>query len=528
MKAPLFSSIGRDLPASVVVFLVALPLCLGIAVASGAPPIAGIIAGAVGGIVVGLASGSPLGVSGPAAGLTAIVLTAIHSLGSYEAFLAAVVLAGVIQVALGFLRAGVIAYYFPNSVIKGMLAGIGIIIVLKQIPHAMGYDADYMGDLDFEQRDSHNTFSELYYMLGGIGQGAVVISLVCLALMLLWERPFIKRMKGLNMVPGPLLAVIAGILLARFFQQMPGLTVGNGHYVDLPDIQGFGDLTRPAWAAFLDPQVLGVAFTIAIVASIETLLCVEATDKLDPWKRLTPANRELHAQGVGNIISGLLGGLPVTQVIVRSSANIQAGGQNKLSAVAHGILLLVCVLTVPGLLRTIPLASLAAILLLVGYKLVKPSQFKAMWHAGPMQFAPFLVTVLGVAFIDLLSGVGLGLAVAIVHILWKNYKVPFHFDPARHLPGMPIHIELSEDVTFLNKAGIKRTLSELPDGAKVIIDARRTVDLDPDVKEIIDEFTLSTKERDITYELVGFKDGPSKAPNTLQQEVKRVAHRATD
>ena len=521
----LFSSWKQDLPASIVVFLVALPLCLGIALASGAPLIAGVIAGAVGGIIVGLVSGSPLGVSGPAAGLTAIVLVAIQDLGAYELFLASVIIAGGIQIILGFLRAGVIAYYFPNSVIKGMLAGIGIIIILKQIPHAVGYDADPIGDLDFHQVDQHTTFSQLYYMLDQVNQGAVIISLVCLALMIFWDRPFIQRHKVLTFIPGPLLAVVAGVVLSAVFQDIPNLNVGLGHYVDIPTIRGFGDLPSPDFSGIMNPKVWTVAFTIAIVASLETLLCVEATDKLDPWKRVTPANRELHAQGIGNVVSGLLGGIPLTQVIVRSSANIQSGGKNKLSAVVHGLLILGAVLVLPDAMRMIPLASLAAILLLVGYKLAKPSLFKAQYRAGLMQFIPFVVTVLGVAFTDLLTGVGLGLAVAIVHILWKNYSTPFHFDPSKHLPGMPIHIELSEDVTFLNKAGIKRTLGELPDGAKVIIDARRTVELDPDVKEIIDEFITGAVKRGINCEMVGFMDRTKKAPTTLEQEVKRVAQR---
>lgn len=508
----LFSSWKQDLPASIVVFLVALPLCLGIALASGAPLIAGITAGVVGGMVVGLISGSSLGVSGPAAGLTAIVLVAIAELGSYELFLTAVILSGVLQVVLGLLRAGVIAYYFPNSVIKGMLTGIGIIIILKQIPHAVGYDADPIGDMDFVQVDQHNTLSELYYMLDGITPGAVVISLVCLALMVLWERPFIQRHKALSFVPGPLLAVAAGVILSELFRSDPTLVVGAGHFVDIPDLTGLGDLPRAQIDGMMNPKVWTVAFTIAIVASLETLLCVEATDKLDPWKRVTPANRELLAQGIGNAASGLLGGLPVTQVIVRSSANIQAGGHGRLSAVVHGVLLLCAVLLLPDLMRLIPLASLAAILLMVGYKLAKPSMFTEQWQAGPMQFIPFLVTVLGVAFTDLLTGVGMGMGVAVIHILWKNYRTPFHYDPGRHKPGMPIYIELSEDVTFLNKAGIKRTLGELPDGSRVVIDGSRSVDLDNDVREIIEEFVAGAPARKIRVQLIDLKPRKGQEP----------------
>lgn len=515
----------QDLPASVVVFLVALPLCLGIALASGAPLISGLVAGAVGGIVVGMVSRSALGVSGPAAGLVAIVLTAIAELGGYESFLLAVVLAGVLQVVFGALRAGIIAYYFPNAVIKGMLAGIGITIVLKQIPHAVGFDSNYMGDESFEQLDQRNTWSELFYMTDGINYGAVIITVVCVLMMLLWERPWVKNNSILKLIPGPLLAVIIGLVLSKVFVSIPALTIGPGHFVGLPDIKGLSDLHLPDFSGIASWSVWKVAITIAVVASIETLLCVEATDKLDPYNRTTPANRELLAQGTGNIVSGLLGGLPITQVIVRSSANLQAGGRTSLSAILHGILIVLSALLLPDLLRSIPFACLAAILLLVGYKLAKPSQFKEMWKAGPMQFIPFVVTVLGVYFIDLLWGVGLGLMVSIVHILWKNYRVPYHFDPYKYRPGMPIHIQLSEDVTFLNKAGIKRTFGELPDNCRVVVDASRTLDLDPDVREIIEDFRDSAPDRGINVELVGY-DKPAPKPlsvGALADTVRKFA-----
>ncbi len=528
-RSSVFRSWKQDLPASVVVFLVALPLCLGIALASGAPLISGVVAGVVGGIVVGIVGGSPLGVSGPAAGLTAIVLTAITDLGSYEIFLLSVILAGVVQVAMGALRAGIIAYYFPSSVIKGMLAGIGVIIILKQIPHSVGYDADPFGDESFQQADQQNTLSELVNMLDFISPGAVIVTLISLALLILWEKPFVRDRKYLSLIPGPLLAVIAGIATAQLLAQFPSLAIGNGHFVDLPDITGLSVLPAPDLSGITNMKVWTVAFTIAIVASLETLLCVEATDKMDPWRRTTPANRELLAQGIGNMTSGILGGLPITQVIVRSSANIQSGGRTKLSTILHGTLLLVSVLSIPHLLRLIPLASLAAILLTVGFKLSKPALYRSMWNAGIMQFIPFLVTVLGVAFTDLLTGVGLGMAVAIMHILYKNYRVPFHFDPGKHLRGMPIHIELSEDVTFLNKAGIRRTLNELPPGSRVVIDARRTIDLDPDVLEIIDTAVASGKENGITFELIGFrKRKQDRSVPNAQREVEKVAQEMAD
>lgn len=508
----MFKHLKSDLPASIVVFLVALPLCLGIAVASGAPPVSGLIAGVIGGTVVGALSGSPLGVSGPAAGLTAIVAMGIAELGSFEALLAATVVAGVIQVGLGVARAGIIAYYFPSSVIKGMLAGIGIIIMLKQVPHAVGDDKDYMGDESFDQPDRLNTFQELWYAVQDPAPGAVLITLACLALMLLWERPAIQRHAWLRYIPGPLLAVALGIVLALGFASVPALAIDAAHFVRLPDLMERGSYALPSFDAVGSSAFWRIAFTLAIVASIETLLCVEATDKLDPWKRFTPANRELYAQGAGNILCGLLGGLPVTQVIVRSSANIQSGGRTRLSAILHGVWLLVAVLSIAALLRMVPLASLAAVLLLVGYKLAKPALFRSMWKQGLPQFLPFIVTVVFMAVTnDLLRGVALGLGMALVHILWKNYRMPFHYDPYRYKPGMPIYIELSEDVTFLNKAGIKRTLHEIPDGAYVVIDGGRSIELDPDVREIIDDFTSTTKARGIRLQLMNMPEDPRKA-----------------
>lgn len=516
-RRPLFNSWRQDLPASIVVFLVALPLCLGIAVASGAPPVSGIIAGVVGGILVGAFSGSPLGVSGPAAGLTAIVAAGIAELGSFELLLGAVVAAGVIQILLGAVHAGVIAYYFPSSVIKGMLAGIGIIIMLKQVPHIVGYDRDPMGDESFDQPDKLTTFGELWQALQAPHPGAMLIAAACIALLILWDRPFVQRRRWLAYVPGPLLAVVCGLVLAAVFSGIPALAIGPGHYVPLPDLMDGSSYLLPSFAAWNTGVFWRVAFTIAVVASIETLLCVEATDKLDPEKRITPANRELFAQGTGNLISGLLGGLPLTQVIVRSSANIQSGGRTKLAAILHGFWLLVSVFTIAGLLRMVPLAGLAGVLLLVGYKLAKPSLFISMWRSGRAQFVPFIATVgLMTVTNDLLHGVALGLAMALIQILWKNYRVPFHYDPLRYKPGMPIYITLSEDVTFLNKAGIKRTLSEVPDGARVVIDGARSIDMDPDVREIIDEFQSTAHARGIRLELLNFPPRRGERPQKVR------------
>jgi MFS superfamily sulfate permease-like transporter len=503
------ANLKYDVPASLVVFLVATPLCLGIAMASGAPLFAGIIAGIVGGIVVGLASGSPLGVSGPAAGLAVIVLNAIATLGSYEAFLTSVVLAGVIQVVLGYLRAGIIGYYFPSSVIKGMLSGIGLIIILKQIPHAFGYDKVPEGNISFQQPDQHNTFSELWYMFDAITPGAIIVAALSLILLIVWEKPFIKRIKALQYVQGPLVAVVVGILLNLGFAAFaPSLVIDGRHMVSIPVIDGMAGLQSvlrfPDLGQLVNPAVLTTAFTMAIVASLETLLCVEATDKLDPFKRITPTDRELKAQGLGNIVSGLIGGLPITQVIVRSSANIQSGGRTKVSAVLHGVLLLFAVLLIPKILNLIPLATLAAILLVVGYKLAKPSMFKAMYKLGWFQFVPFMVTVVGILLTDLLVGIALGMGVAIFHLLLINLRNPYFLVEERHDEhGDAFVLHLSEDVSFLNRASIIQTLDAIPPHTRVIIDASRSVRIDYDVYEILTEFEKKAELNDIDVTMQG-------------------------
>jgi len=477
-KNGLFSHLKSDFPASIIVFLVAVPLCLGIALASGAPLFSGIIAGIVGGIVVGALSGSQLGVSGPAAGLAVIVLTAIQELGAFETFLLAVVIGGIFQTILGFAKAGIIGYYFPSSVIKGMLTGIGVIIILKQIPHAFGYDKDFEGSLSFAQPDGHNTFSELFYMFEAISPGAVVITLASLAILILWEQPFMKKIKLFQMIQGPLVVVILGIILnLAFVNGYFGLRTDQMVALPVPENMAgfFGQFSFPDFTQITNPAVWVTGITIAVVASLETLLCLEATDKLDPYKRTSPANRELKAQGVGNVISGLIGGLPITQVIVRSSTNIQSGGRTKMVAIMHGMIILIAAMALPTILNLIPLASLAAILFLVGYKLAKPTVFKQMYNLGKMHFVPFMVTVVGIVLTDLLTGIGMGMAVAIFFILYNNYKKPFMFQKNKHLSDGKIHLALAQDVTFINKASIQRTLTQIPDGAEVIIDARKTI-----------------------------------------------------
>lgn len=490
-----------DLPAGVVVFLVAMPLCLGIAMASGAPLYSGIISGIIGGVVIGILSGSPLGVSGPAAGLAVIVLNAITDLGGFEIFLVAVVIAGIIQVIIGFAKAGIVAYYFPSSVIHGMLAGIGVLIFLKQIPHAFGYDHNPEGDFSFSQMDGENTFSEIIHMFGNITPGVVVITVVSLFILILWETELLKKLKFTKVVPGPLVIVIIGIILNKVFANNSQLAISPDHLVKIPvsgSVEEFlGNFILPDFSALSNPQVYITAIVIAVVASIETLLCTEAIDKLDPFKRITPTNRELKAQGIGNIISGLIGGLPITQVIVRSSANQQSGGKTKSATIVHGVLLLISIILIPKVLNLIPLATLATILLVVGFKLSKPALFKKMYAQGPGQFYPFIITIIGIIFTDLLTGIGLGMVVAISVILYNNYKIPYKM-LRENLEGRDkIKIVLSEDVTFLNKASILKALGQIPDDTYVEINASNTHFIHNDVCEIIEDFKINALSRNI-------------------------------
>ena len=496
-----------DLPASIVVFFVALPLCLGIALASGAPLFSGLIAGIVGGIVVGALSGSKIGVSGPAAGLAAIVLTSIGTLGSFENFLVAVVLGGVFQILLGIGKAGVIGYYFPSSVIKGMLTGIGIIIILKQIPHFFGYDADPEGDFAFFQVDGQNTFSEIIRAVNHIQPGSALVGIIGLGILMLWENILSKKAKIFQLIQGPVVAVVVGILFYVLTSENSALAISASHLVSVPVPDGmdsfFAQLSFPAFAALSNPDVWVVGFTIALVASLETLLCVEATDKLDPHKNVTPTNRELLAQGTGNILSGMIGGLPITQVIVRSSANIQSGGSSKISTIVHGFLLLISVILIPRLLNMIPLSVLAAILLVVGYKLAKPRLFKSMYALGWKQFVPFAVTVAGIIFTDLLVGISLGLLVGIIVILIKSYQNShFLHKEGEDVDDGRVKMTLAEEVTFFNKGAILKELDRLPHDSFLELDVTNTKYLDNDVIEILDDFVHKAKERNISIKLV--------------------------
>lgn len=519
-KPSLFGSWRSDIPAAVVVFFVALPLCLGIALASGAPLFSGLIAGIIGGIVVGMISGSQIGVSGPAAGLAAIVLSAITDLG-YEIFLVAVVLGGLIQVGFGLLKLGIIGYYFPSSVIKGMLTGIGIIIILKQIPHFFGWDRDPEGDFAFFQVDGSNTFAEIVEITDNVSPGATVIAFVALGILILWEVVLKKQGKIFTLIQGPLVAVVVGIIYFLLTQGNEQWGISSEHLVSVPvptDLDSFlGQFNFPDFSAITQPAIWVTGFTIALVASLETLLCVEATDKLDPHKRVTPTNRELLAQGTGNVLSGLIGGIPITQVIVRSSANIQSGGQTKFSAIFHGFLLLTSVILIPGILNMIPLSVLAAVLLLVGFKLAKPSTFRSIYLSGWKQFIPFIVTVLGIIFTDLLIGIGMGLAVGIFIILYKSYQNSHFLNKETSEDGHDyVKLTLAEEVTFFNKGAILKELDRLPPGSNVEIDVRQTRYLDYDIVEILEDFAFKAKEREINIKIVSERGIVENPPSYLK------------
>lgn len=509
-KINLFANLNSDFAAGLVVFLVALPLCLGIAMASGAPLFSGIISGVVGGIVVGYLSQSHISVSGPAAGLTAIILTAVTDFKAFDVFLLAAFLAGAIQLILGFVKAGSISNYFPNNVIEGMLAGIGIIIILKQLPHAVGYDTDFEGDEAFFQTDGNNTFSSLLGFFDYIQLGSIVITLISLAILISWNK--LPALKKLKLIPGALVAVVVGVILNEIFTVSGStLAIQKEHLVSLPIPTSFEEfkniIITPNFSSITNQKVWVVALTIAIVASIETLLCIEAADRMDFQKRYTNPNVELKAQGIGNMISSLLGGLPMTSVVVRTSANNNAGAKSKMAAIIHGVLLLISVLAIPSILNKIPLATLAAILLLVGYKLAKPATFLHFWHYGKYQFVPFIATLLAVVFTDLLKGVALGIIISIIFVLRGNLKRAYIFRKEEYEDGDIIHIDLAQEVSFLNKAAIKSTLAKIPENSKVIIDAKDTVYIAHDVLDLITEFKeIRSKDLNIKVKLKNFKN----------------------
>ncbi len=508
-KAPLSVTLPKDITASIAVFLVALPLCLGIALASNAPLFAGLISGIVGGIVVGILSGSHKSVSGPAAGLTAIVAAQIAALGNFEAFLAAVVVAGAIQILMGAFRLGFIAAFFPLSVIKGLLAAIGLILILKQIPHVLGHDVDAEGEMSFEQPDHENTFTEIAATLSDIVPGAALIGIASILLLLSWDK--VKVLKKLP-IPSALVVVLLGVV-ANVILRMMGHSweVQASHLVQVPvaeDLKALlGFLQFPDLAHFSNPLVFKAAVTIALVATLETLLNLEAVDKIDPDQRQSPPNRELMAQGAGNMLVGLIGGLPMTSVIVRSSVNINSGGRTKLSAILHGILLVICVITVPHWLNEIPLSSLAAILIVTGFKLASPKLFKEMWKEGRHQFLPFMFTIVAIVFTDLLTGVLIGLCMSILFILHSNLRRPLRRIVEKHASGDVLRIELANQVSFLNRASLEKTLYEVPRGGRVLIDARSTDYIDPDIRDLLSDFRETTsKAHGVEVNFIGLKD----------------------
>ena len=497
------SFIKGDWKSGIAVFLVALPLCLGIALASGAPLLAGLVAGIVGGTIVSLLSGSELSVSGPAAGLTIIVATAIIELGSFPGFLVAVIIAGVIQIALGLLKLGKIGGFFPSSVIRGMLVAIGVVIILKQIPHAIGDDLDFIGELEFNQKDGKNTFSEILASFATLKAGALLISAIGLIILFSWTK-LGETFRFMNALPASLFVVLAGVAMNESFAVWaPDWYLGDSkdHMVNLPIFASTSEvwsgLVSPDWSFLTNSKVYSIALTLAIVASLESLLSLEATDSLDPLKRISSPDRELLAQGVGNVTSGLLGGIPITSVIVRSSTNVYSGGKSRMSGFFHGILLLAAVLALPLYLNKIPLACLASVLLYTGYKLAHPSAFKKVIAEGWKQWVPFLVTVAVVVGVDLLWGIFIGTLVGLVFVILTNYSSVFTV----FQNGNEILIKFQKDVTFLHKMSLKETLRKIPSGAEVYIDTTKVLFMDHDIKQLIDEFIATAHERGIEADI---------------------------
>jgi MFS superfamily sulfate permease-like transporter len=497
----------KDFVAGIIVFLIALPLCLGIAQASGAPLFSGLVAGIVGGIIVGFLSGSHVSVAGPAAGLTAIVLVAIGEMKAFDIFLCSVIIAGVIQLLLGFAKAGGIANFIPSSVIEGMLAGIGLTIIIKQVPDAVGYAKNSSARM--ADADDGIVFNFISTSLHHVQPAAIIIALLGIGTLVLWQTKWFKK---IQLLPAGLLVVVMGIVINMILKTAaPSLYLDNTHLVNLPVASSlgefFGHFTLPDLKGFSMPKVWETGAVIAVVASIETLLCIEAADKLDSQKRYTPVNRELKAQGVGNIVSGLLGGLPMTSVIVRTSANINAGARSKMSTIIHGVLLVICAASIPFVLNMIPKAALAAILIFTGYKLCRPSIFKHMWQGGWTQFVPFMATLVAVVSLDLLKGVGIGLVISVFYILRQNMRIPYYFIRNTYSNGDLVKLTLAQEVSFLNKASIKETLENIPANTSLIVDATLTEYIDFDVLDIIKEFhDYKAPEKNIRMSLVGFKD----------------------
>lgn len=523
------NSFKYDLPAAFVVFLVALPLCLGIALASGAPLFSGIIAGIIGGIVIGTLSGSQVSVSGPAAGLTIIVATAITTLGSFEAFLLAVVISGIFQIIFSFLRAGSLSNYIPSSVINGMLAAIGIVIILKQIPHALGRDDRYLGDFDFffEPEVASNTLIDIMRAALSLNSEAVIITVLSVGLLILWDKPIIKKQPWLSMIPGPLLVVLLGIIINESFKYVFHdfyLKAEDGHLVTLPVVESLDafikQFSRPDFLFWQDPKIYSVAFTLALVGSIETLLSIEASDKMDTFRRISDGNKELRAQGIGNFMSGLIGGLPITSVIVRSTANVYAGARTRKSAVFHGVFLLLSVILIPQILNRVPLASLAAILMVIGYKLTSIKIYQKSYANGIDQFLPFICTVLGIVFIDLLAGVALGLLVGLFFVIRINQKSAITMVEDNNY----FLIQFKKDMSFINKIELKKKLASLPHGCKVIIDATNSRYIDKDIYDLLEDFAESAQFKQIHIEYRHYFDKVQTLWKTTKSSCSPIKH----
>ena len=494
-----YAHLGDNLSASIVVLLIALPLCVGIALASGTPIFSGIIAGIIGGVVVGQLSGSHLSVSGPAASLTFVVSAMIIKLGSFETFLLAVLIAGFFQILFGFLKGGIFGDYIPNAVIKGMVAAIGIILMMKQIPHLLGYDTDFEGDESFLQNDQNNTITSILTALKFLTPMAVFIGVISIILLMLWELFNRKSNKWIHYVPGPLIVVVVAILLNSYgtevFQMLP---LEQKHLVWLPVANNVHEFlsffTFPNFHEIGNHEVWLAGFMLAVIASLETLLGIEAVDKLDPLKRVTPSNKELNAQGIGNIISGLIGGLPITSVIVRSSANVTAGGKTKQSAIFHGALILICATCIPFVINKIPLSAIAAILIVTGYKIARVTLFKEMFKRGLNQFIPFCITIIAILFSNLLYGIAIGIIVSIIFIIRGNFKSAILMiqDNNQYL------IRFRKDITFLNKAIIKQKLESLPNNSFVLIDVKKADFIDKDVIDEINDFLCHVHLKNIS------------------------------
>ncbi|MCL6260495.1 SulP family inorganic anion transporter [Aquiflexum sp. TKW24L] len=511
IKAQYKKHFKTDLSAGLVVFLIALPLCLGISLASGAPLFAGIISGIIGGIVVGFLSGSSINVSGPAASVALVVFTAIQTMGSYQAVLLAVILAGIFQIILGFIKAGTIAYFFPNAMIKGILASIGLVLILKQIPHALGIDEVFEGMESFRQNDGRNTFSEIAYVMQNIGWGATIITLFSLAIIILWERPGLKKYSFFQFFPSALAAVIFAILINLGYNlYLPELALGSNHLVQLPVAKDFGEFfgffTLPDFSQITNPQIITIALSITFIASLESLLSTEAGDKLDPYKRKTSTNTELKAQGIGNIVAGLVGGLPITAVIVRTSANVNAGGRTKVATMTHGVIMLICVALIPTVLNMIPLAALSAVLFVVGYKLTSYPIYAGVFKQGKKQFLPFIITILTVMFTDLITGIIVGGTVAVFFILRDNYKNAYLHNKVAKDGNEKTTVRLAEEVTFLNKADIMLFLDHIPENHHLVIDGSKSIFIHPDIYDILDDFKETSKYKNIELEIIGLDD----------------------